>query len=148
MMMTSKHRKDLVAFQNPREEGSRDDLFDHDIAIWPPMGQLTAHGAPEAAEWRAAVATLLHDSNLPHGAPILCDVRDVTRLGRSIGGDLLRLVAPRRLAFVARAGTAPRLARQISSANPQHAQIFTEYETALRWLLYAEHTQQRRKKTR
>lgn len=148
MMMTSKHRKDPVEFQNPREKGSRDELFDHDIAISLPMGELTARGAPAAAEWRTAVATLLHEPNLPDGAPILCDVRAVTRLRGSVCGDLLRLITPRRLALVARASTVRRLARQISSANPQHVQIFTEYETALRWLLNAEHTLQRHKQRR
>jgi hypothetical protein len=95
MVTTKKHRRDLVESQNPPQVGSRDKLFEHDIAFSPAMGQLTARGAPEAADWRTAIATLLHESNLPDRAPILCDVRAVTRLRRSVGGEVLRLVTRR-----------------------------------------------------
>jgi hypothetical protein len=140
MMMTSKHRRDRVESQNPAHVDSRDTVFEHDIALYPPRAQLTARGAPEAAEWRTAITTLLHELNLPDTAPILCDVRAVTSLRRSVGEELLRLVTTRRVAFVAHAGVAPRLAKQISSPNRQDVQIFTDYETALRWLLYADDT--------
>jgi hypothetical protein len=122
---------------NPLQVRSPDELFEFDVVRWPPMGQLTARGAPEAADWRIAVATLLHELNLPDGAPFLCDVRAVTRFAPSMGRELLELVNTRRVAFVACADAAAPLARQLPSATTGDVQIFTRYETALRWLLFA-----------
>ena len=147
MVMTSKPRRDLKESPRPQRVGSHSALFEFDFVLWPPMAQLTARGAPEADEWRAAVATVsaLH---LPGDAPVLCDLRGVTRLKASVRGELVPLVATRRVAFVTRAGAAPRLARQLSFANAPGVLLVTDYGTALRWLLFADDTIQPRKKAR
>jgi hypothetical protein len=144
--MTSKQRRDLKESLHPPQVASRTALFEFDVALGPPMAQLTACGAPEATDWRAAVDTLLFA--MPDGAPILCDLRAVTRVRPAVGSELVRLVAARRVAFVTRAGVASRLARQLSSANAQHILIITDYRTALRWLLFADDTLPPRKRGR
>ena len=147
MVMTTKPRRDLKESPRPQRGGPDCALFDVDFVLWPPMAQLTARGAPAVDAWRAAVATVsaLH---LPGDAPVLCDLRGVTRLRASVRSELLRLVATRRVAFVTRAGAAPRLARQLSFANAPGVLLVTDYGTALRWLLFKDDTLPPRKKAR
>jgi hypothetical protein len=118
--------------------------FEHEIAFCPPIAQLIAHGSPDVGEWRAAIKALVDDPNLPLGAPILCDLRAVTTLppaGKdpAFSRQLMQLVPSRSVALVVRAETASGVIQQISTGDAE-IQIFTDYKTALRWLLFGPRT--------
>jgi CheY-like chemotaxis protein len=103
------------------------------------MAQLTARGLTDLAEWRAALQALATNPDLPSDAPILCDLRPATTVpptmnGRTFAEELMQLGPGRRVAFVARAAMASALERQFA-ASPATFQVFTDYTTALRWLI-------------
>ena len=119
--------------------------FEHEIAFCPPIAQLIAHGSPDLAEWRTAIQALVDDPNLPPGAPILCDLRAVTTLppaGKdpTFSRQLMQLVPKRPVALVVRADTASGVTQQTSTTSDAEIQIFTDYKTALRWLLFGPQT--------
>jgi len=111
--------------------------FEYEVAFSPPMAQLTVHGSPGPSEWRVALRRLVEDPALPPGAAVLCDLRAATADGERapISEDLLDLLGHRRAALVVRAGERPALEREASAASHLHVEIFTDYRTALRWLL-------------
>jgi hypothetical protein len=104
------------------------------------MAQLTARGSMDLEEWRTALEALANNPDLPSDAPLLCDLRAVTavpppRQGRTFSQEVMQLGPNRRVAFVARAGMASRLERQLSTSRST-IQVFTDYTTALRWLVF------------
>lgn len=114
--------------------------FEHEIALSPRIAQLTAYGDPDITEWRSAIRALVRDPELPRDASILCDLREVSMLpetqsGRPFSAELLDRLPNRPLALVVRAAAAQSLARQIPPTDRQEIQVFTEYRTALQWLV-------------
>jgi hypothetical protein len=119
--------------------------FEHEIAFCPPIAQLIAQGSPDLAEWFTAIQALVDDPTLPPGAPILCDLRAVTTLppaGKdpAFSRHLMQLVPSRSVALVVRAETASGVTQQIFTGSDAEIQIFTDYKTALRWLLFGSRT--------
>jgi hypothetical protein len=114
--------------------------FEHEIALCPPVAQLTGSGSPKVAEWRSAIRTLLDDPDLPRGAAILCDLRAVTLPRRphaqTVYRDLLEVISERPTAFVVRAAAVSGMARQISTRSGGHVQVFANYTMALRWVAF------------
>jgi hypothetical protein len=114
--------------------------FYYEFSFRPAVVQLTASGAPDLAEWRAAMDALGHP-DLPAGASLLCDLRYVRGLPRSQRArpavrELLQLVPERRVAFVAGKRIAARLESELSRNSRDAFEVFTDYEPALRWLVF------------
>ncbi len=115
--------------------------FECEIAVRPPVAQLTASGTPDLAEWGFAMGALVGHPQLPLNAPLLCDLRHVRRLprtpeGRTAVEELLHLVPARRVAFVVRAKTASRIVSKRFTRNRCAFEVFTDYHRALRWLVF------------
>jgi GrpB-like predicted nucleotidyltransferase (UPF0157 family) len=115
--------------------------FYYEFAFRPAVVQLTASGAPDLAEWRAAMDALVRHPELPADAPLLCDLRYVRGLPRNRHAriavrELLQLVPERRVAFVAGKRIAARLEAELSGQSRDAFEVFTAYEAALRWLVF------------
>jgi hypothetical protein len=115
--------------------------FEYEFAFRPAVAQLTVSGAPDLAEWRVAIGAIVRHPDLPVDAPLLCDLRHVRALPRNRDGraavqEWLELVPARRVAFVAGRSTAPRIAAELRRRSLAAFEVFTEYERALRWLVF------------
>ena len=115
--------------------------FQYEFAFQPAVGQLTASGAPNLAEWRIAIGALIRHPDFPVDAPLLFDLRSVQGLPRSRDGciavrEWLQLVPARRVAFVADRRTALSIASELWQDDRDGFEVFTEYKLALRWLVF------------